>query len=181
MRKKKTTAPRTRQHRQAAPVQQLGLIAGEKSAPQSAAPRCALDNHSHRTVRAQAAAPPRPGAPMINRSIDAYGGRTYNTTHNTSTRREKAPPAEVAVRLEDGRVGASGFEPPTSWSRTRRANRAALRPEVELVQSVASTIWAAENGGCVRIVCKNGAHPCPSRSSRPPSTTAKIAASSGRW
>src|SRR2546422_8185400 len=27
------------------------------------------------------------------------------------------------------RVGASGFEPPTSWSRTRRANRAALRPE----------------------------------------------------
>ena len=27
-------------------------------------------------------------------------------------------------------VGASGFEPPTSWSRTRRANRAALRPEL---------------------------------------------------
>ena len=26
-------------------------------------------------------------------------------------------------------VGASGFEPPTSWSRTRRANRAAPRPE----------------------------------------------------
>ncbi len=26
-------------------------------------------------------------------------------------------------------VGASGFEPPTSWSRTRRANRTALRPE----------------------------------------------------
>src|SRR5881409_3416234 len=27
-------------------------------------------------------------------------------------------------------IGASGFEPPTSWSRTRRANRAALRPEL---------------------------------------------------
>ena len=26
-------------------------------------------------------------------------------------------------------VGASGFEPPTSWSRTRRASQAALRPE----------------------------------------------------
>src|SRR6267143_328240 len=26
-------------------------------------------------------------------------------------------------------VGARGFEPPTSWSRTRRANRAALRPD----------------------------------------------------
>ena len=27
-------------------------------------------------------------------------------------------------------VGASGFEPPTSWSRTRRASQAALRPEL---------------------------------------------------
>jgi hypothetical protein len=26
-------------------------------------------------------------------------------------------------------VGASGFEPPTSWSRTRRASQAALRPD----------------------------------------------------
>ena len=26
-------------------------------------------------------------------------------------------------------VGASGFEPPASWSRTRRASQAALRPE----------------------------------------------------
>ena len=44
--------------------------------------------------------------------------------------------AEVATDVATGnskslplRVGASGFEPPTSWSRTRRANRAALRPE----------------------------------------------------
>src|SRR3989442_10397381 len=35
------------------------------------------------------------------------------------------PVCLVTLRL----VGASGFEPPTSWSRTRRANRAALRPE----------------------------------------------------
>jgi hypothetical protein len=27
-------------------------------------------------------------------------------------------------------VGASGFEPPASWSRTRRASQAALRPDV---------------------------------------------------
>ena len=27
-------------------------------------------------------------------------------------------------------VGASGFEPPASWSRTRRASQAALRPEI---------------------------------------------------
>jgi len=30
-------------------------------------------------------------------------------------------------------VGASGFEPPASWSRTRRASQAALRPENQLV------------------------------------------------
>ena len=32
-------------------------------------------------------------------------------------------------------VGARGFEPPTSWSRTRRANRTALRPAVRLDDS----------------------------------------------
>ena len=26
-------------------------------------------------------------------------------------------------------VGAGGFEPPASWSRTKRASRAALRPD----------------------------------------------------
>jgi hypothetical protein len=30
-------------------------------------------------------------------------------------------------------VGASGFEPPASWSRTRRASQAALRPECALI------------------------------------------------
>jgi hypothetical protein len=48
MRKKKT-APRTRQHRQASPPQQSGLIAGETNTSQSAETRCALDNRSHRT------------------------------------------------------------------------------------------------------------------------------------
>ena len=28
-----------------------------------------------------------------------------------------------------GMVGANGFEPSTSWSRTRRASQAALRPD----------------------------------------------------
>ncbi len=31
--------------------------------------------------------------------------------------------------LRERMVGASGFEPPASWSRTRRASQAALRPE----------------------------------------------------
>src|SRR6185312_3564718 len=37
-------------------------------------------------------------------------------------------------------VGASGFEPPTSWSRTRRANRAAPRP-AEVPQDFTVTIY----------------------------------------
>src|SRR5438552_13896370 len=51
----------------------------------------------------------------------------------------KETAGEVATDVATGiskalprRVGASGFEPPTSWSRTRRANRAALRPAVRL-------------------------------------------------
>ena len=32
-------------------------------------------------------------------------------------------------------VGASGFEPPTSASRTRRANQAALRPDANNYKS----------------------------------------------
>jgi hypothetical protein len=38
-------------------------------------------------------------------------------------------------------VGASGFEPPTSWSRTRRASQAALRPA--LVTANRPTVYAA--------------------------------------
>ena len=37
---------------------------------------------------------------------------------------------QLAIEHLVAQIGASGFEPPTSWSRTRRANRAALRPEL---------------------------------------------------
>jgi hypothetical protein len=37
---------------------------------------------------------------------------------------------EGSNKLLKTMVGASGFEPPTSWSRTRRASQAALRPEI---------------------------------------------------
>ena len=36
---------------------------------------------------------------------------------------------EIARKLLKKMVGAKGFEPSTSWSRTRRASQAALRPE----------------------------------------------------
>jgi hypothetical protein len=32
-------------------------------------------------------------------------------------------------------VGANGFEPSTSWSRTRRASQAALRPDKRLKEA----------------------------------------------
>src|SRR3989475_3593684 len=65
-------------------------------------------------------------------------------------------------------VGASGFEPPTSWSRTRRANRAALRPEHAprrtrtpslLIRSQALypvELWALDNCGLSIADCGLG-------------------------
>src|SRR5690242_15551429 len=55
------------------------------------------------------------------RSVEVGGG--LGQPPLTFTNLDQPPPAFFSV-------GASGFEPPTSWSRTRRANRAALRPEV---------------------------------------------------
>jgi hypothetical protein len=38
---------------------------------------------------------------------------------------------ESSLILMKRMVGASGFEPPTSWSRTRRSSQAEPRPEVK--------------------------------------------------
>jgi hypothetical protein len=46
-----------------------------------------------------------------------------------------------------GLVGASGFEPPTSWSRTRRSSQAEPRPEVCTCTSVASLARQLRFGG----------------------------------
>ncbi len=52
--------------------------------------------------------------------------------HRVLTEKVFPRQADVLTRTSgwNSYVGASGFEPPTSWSRTRRANRAALRPEL---------------------------------------------------
>ena len=42
---------------------------------------------------------------------------------------ERRPGERAPSLLFLSMVGARGFEPPTSWSRTKRANQAALRPE----------------------------------------------------
>ena len=51
-------------------------------------------------------------------------------------------------------VGARGFEPPTSWSRTRRANRAALRPDDTTTLQVTWGPGTHERAGCAKM-CAN--------------------------
>jgi hypothetical protein len=45
----KPTAPRTTKHRKASSLKKSGLIVNDKTAGQSAASKCAVDNRSHRT------------------------------------------------------------------------------------------------------------------------------------
>jgi len=49
---RKQTAPQTPKRRNASSRKQAGLIAQGKNAQQSATPKSALDNRSHRTVSA---------------------------------------------------------------------------------------------------------------------------------
>ena len=61
----------------------------------------------------------------LRRLVEDGGG--WWRLRRTSTNLHPPPPPSITSFSQ---IGASGFEPPTSWSRTRRANRAALRPEL---------------------------------------------------
>src|SRR5437667_3653085 len=81
-----------------------------------------------------------------------------NEARERLDRKETA--GEVATDVATGiskslprKVGASGFEPPTSWSRTRRANRAALRPELLDAQTRRRTAQPRPSL-CVCCVCR---------------------------
>src|SRR6266516_2851187 len=63
----------------------------------------------------------------LRRLVEDGGG--WWRLRRTSTNLHQPPPPSMTSFSQ---IGASGFEPPTSWSRTRRANRAALRPAVRL-------------------------------------------------
>jgi len=78
------TAARTRKHQQASSPQQSGLIAGKNNAPQSGTPRCALDNHSHRTTRGSAAG----DSPLIPKHTFLIG--CNNASHRVGTSRASA-------------------------------------------------------------------------------------------
>ena len=47
-------------------------------------------------------------------------------------------------------VGAKGFEPSTSWSRTRRASQAALRPDKSTQTLKNLSEYIAYHGSCAR-------------------------------
>src|SRR5215470_1224651 len=47
-------------------------------------------------------------------------------------------------------VGANGFEPSTSWSRTRRASQAALRPDVDRTRKEKALVTAERRIAHVR-------------------------------
>ena len=64
--RKKSTAPRSREHRKASPTPQAGLIGQGNSPSPSASRRSALDNRSHRTLCVSAAAESPAGGTMVN-------------------------------------------------------------------------------------------------------------------
>src|SRR6185312_949255 len=102
------------------------------------------DQHAHRFAPQVALAQlseardtkrPSPIVRLDDGARIARGARGGIRTHDLRLRRPTLYPAELlAQKAKKERaapfvmVGASGFEPPTSWSRTRRANRAAPRP-----------------------------------------------------
>src|SRR5258708_635209 len=132
---RKQTAPRTRKRRQAPPPQQSGLIARDKSVPQSATPGSTLANHSHRTGSTHVRPRVLPSAsmavvwlvaaaPLVAAQADAFEQRLMAIADTASARRltyelTRAPhvagtPAQAVTRdyvLE--RLRAWGLE---AWS-----------------------------------------------------------------
>ena len=64
---------------------------------------------------------------VISSDIDDERMATTATNKNHYDSSKKASPAVFAGEASD--VGATGFEPATSWSQTRRSSQAELRPE----------------------------------------------------
>ena len=85
------TAARTRKHQQASSPQQSGLIAGKNNAPQSGTPRCALDNHSHRTACVSAAGDSPGGETGVRRQDGHRQAHNLKFLQNV-----RAPPAANA-------------------------------------------------------------------------------------
>src|SRR5262249_38917633 len=57
-------------------------------------------------------------------------------------------------------VGANGFEPSTSWSRTRRASQAALRPDVDRTRKENDLVAAEKKNSTREGLGKSHVSPC---------------------
>jgi hypothetical protein len=64
----------------------------------------------------------------MERAPAAGGGHSFGRSGQNANTAASAPNSEL-VDFRRGLVGASGFEPPASWSRTRRSSQAEPRPE----------------------------------------------------
>jgi hypothetical protein len=116
MRKKKT-APRTRQHRQASPPQQSGLIAGETNTSQSAETRCALDNRSHRTSLVLVRGVPCESAGIPQRPVPTTLPATSCPPTFLGVRARPAETARIFAH-QFGLLDASGvWMLPSEWGR----------------------------------------------------------------
>jgi len=88
--RKQTAAP-TRKHQQASSIQQPGLIAQGKNAPQSATRRSALDKRSHRTTCASPAGDWPAGGTVSKRGRINSRAQTNGFHSNVDARRVQAP------------------------------------------------------------------------------------------
>jgi hypothetical protein len=67
---------------------------------------------------------------QIPRRSDIIPARRFTEQHATEKLTDLPTKGKAPLVWCFLSVGAGGFEPPTSWSRTKRASRAALRPEI---------------------------------------------------
>ena len=64
---------------------------------------------------------------MLGRCDEQWPGAAFFATVAKSAQRDRS--AGTVLKKREGVVGASGFEPPASWSRTRRSSQAEPRPD----------------------------------------------------
>ncbi len=100
-------------------AQGTGDLAGTQAALGHSDPRVTQRYLSSTQIRTAAA------SAAVARALDGHRSRTQEP------RNENGPSAMMPMRPMNLMVGVRGFEPPTSCSRSRHANQAALHPEGE--------------------------------------------------
>jgi hypothetical protein len=87
--------------------------------------------HAHKDLTDQYAEQLREDVKYRRKWCERIGLGFYSPMcHNFRNQSLQGKQHEVVEFEGDKMVGANGFEPSTSWSRTRRASQAALRPDI---------------------------------------------------